>query len=80
MSMPADHGTDWERPISMEILNDPLNPSANGFQENGGAPHPRGFSRSSDDPKQFIPDILPVRIRRQKDEIQTFWRRGFIGV
>jgi Lamin Tail Domain/Chitobiase/beta-hexosaminidase C-terminal domain/CotH kinase protein/Fn3 associated len=50
----GDHGVNWERPISMEILNDPLNPSPKGFQQNGGIRIRGGFSRSSDDPKHSL--------------------------
>ena len=45
-----DHGTDWERPVSVEIFNDPLNPGS-GFQVNGGLRIRGGFSRSGDNPK-----------------------------
>lgn len=44
-------GDSWERPISMEIINDPLNPLPNGFQENCGARLRGGFSRDGNNPK-----------------------------
>jgi hypothetical protein len=49
-----DHGAEWERPVSMEILNDPLNPGAHGFQENAGVRVRGGFSRAPDNPKHSL--------------------------
>ena len=46
-----DHGSEWERPVSIEILNDPLHPQPGGFQQDGGMRIRGGFSRSGDNPK-----------------------------
>jgi hypothetical protein len=48
---PFEHGEEWERPVSVEILNDPLNPSTKGFQEDGGLRLRGGFSRTGTNPK-----------------------------
>ena len=46
----GQHGIAWERPVSVELLNDPLN-AANGFQVNGGLRIRGNFSRADDNPK-----------------------------
>jgi hypothetical protein len=48
---PQSRGEDVERPVSMEIINDPLNPAPGGFQQNAGLRIRGGFSRDPSNPK-----------------------------
>ncbi len=48
---PQSRGEDAERPVSLEIINDPLNPDPNGFQQNAGMRIRGGFSRDPNNPK-----------------------------
>jgi hypothetical protein len=48
---PGSHGETWERPASMEIINDPLNVTPGWFQENMGVRLRGGFSRDPNNPK-----------------------------
>ena len=48
---PQSRGEDVERPVSMEIINDPLNPAPGGFQQNAGFRIRGGFSRDPNNPK-----------------------------
>ena len=48
---PQSRGEDAERPVSMEIINDPMNPKPGGFQQNAGLRIRGGFSRSPANPK-----------------------------
>jgi len=48
---PEDRGEAAERPVSLEILNDPLNAGPNGFQQSGGLRLRGGFSRDPNNPK-----------------------------
>ena len=48
---PDSHGDVWERPVSFEILNDPIHPQPGGFQQNAGLRIRGGFSRSGANPK-----------------------------
>ena len=48
---PLTRGEDVERPVSMEIINDPLNPGPKGFQQNSGLRIRGGFSRDPSNPK-----------------------------
>ncbi len=48
---PQSRGEDAERPVSMEIINDPMNPKLGGFQQNAGLRIRGGFSRSPANPK-----------------------------
>lgn len=48
---PQSRGEDVERPVSLEIINDPLNPVAGGFQQNAGLRIRGGFSRDPANPK-----------------------------
>ena len=44
-------GAEAERPVSLEILHDPLNPAPGGFQQNAGLRIRGGFSRAGENPK-----------------------------
>ncbi len=48
---PQSRGEDVERPVSMEIINDPMNPGAGGFQQDAGLRIRGGFSRDPNNPK-----------------------------
>jgi hypothetical protein len=48
---PQSRGEDVERPVSMEIINDPLNPGPGGFQQDAGLRIRGGFSRDPNNPK-----------------------------
>ena len=48
---PQSRGEDVERPVSMEIINDPLHPGPGGFQQNAGLRIRGGFSRDPANPK-----------------------------
>lgn len=48
---PQSRGEEAERPVSVEILNDALNPLPGGFQQNGGLRIRGGFSRDPNNPK-----------------------------
>ncbi len=48
---PYQHGSEWERPVSLEIINDPLNPQPGGFQVDCGLRIRGGFSRDPNNPK-----------------------------
>lgn len=50
----TDHGDEWERPASLEIINDSLNPSVSGFQQNSGLRIRGGFSRDPNNPKHSL--------------------------
>jgi Lamin Tail Domain/CotH kinase protein/Chitobiase/beta-hexosaminidase C-terminal domain len=47
----TQRGDAWERPMSLEIINDPLNPNPKGHQENGSLRLRGGFSRDGNNPK-----------------------------
>ena len=48
---PQTRGEDVERPVSMEIINDPLNLAPGGFQQDAGLRIRGGFSRDPGNPK-----------------------------
>lgn len=56
----AQHGIDWERPASLELI-DPTNAPASRFQENCGLRIRGGFSRNP----QFVKHSLRVFFRRE---------------
>ena len=57
---PHGTGAQWERPVSVELLNHPRGT----FQINGGLRLRGGFSRQGDNPKHSLRLSLPVRLRR----------------
>jgi CotH kinase protein/Lamin Tail Domain/Fn3 associated len=48
---PQSRGEEAERPVSVEILNDPFHPGTKGFQQNSGLRIRGGFSRDPNNPK-----------------------------
>lgn len=74
-----EHGEEWERPVSVEILNDALNPVHPGgqaFQENGGIRIRGGFSRDGNNPKHSLRLFFRGQYGAGKMKYRLFGERG----
>jgi hypothetical protein len=73
---PGNHGSEWERPASVEILNDPVNPSPNGFQVNAGVRIRGGFSRDGNNPKHSFRLLFRSEYGAKKLNYKMFGDEG----
>jgi hypothetical protein len=69
---PGGRGFSWERPCSLELLNDP----AGGFQVNAGVRIRGGFSRSADNPKHSFHLYFRTDYGNSKLKYPLFGRYG----
>ena len=70
--LPQERGEEAERPVSLEIIKDPMNPGTHGFQQDGGLRVRGGFSRDPNNPKHSFRLFFRSRYGKGKMDYPLF--------